>query len=83
MILAEAAAMGFIGAVSGMGFGAILSDVFIIGLEIIGGFVLTSRVPYFAMVYGFAVSFIVALLSAWYPAIRASRINIIEAIKHE
>src|SRR5690606_37096407 len=38
MILAEATAMGFIGAIFGVAFGAVLSDVFIIRLRSIGGF---------------------------------------------
>lgn len=83
LILAEAATIGFIGAVFGVGFGAVLSDVFIIGLRSIGGFVLNSQVPYNAMVYSFIIAFVVAICAAIYPAYRASRINIITAIKHE
>ena len=83
LILAEAAAIGFIGAVFGVGFGAVLSDVFIIGLRAIGGFVLTSQVPYEAMLYSFGIAFVVAIVAAFYPAYRASVINIIAAIKHE
>lgn len=83
MILAEATAMGFIGAIFGVGFGAVLSDVFIIGLRSIGGFVLTSQVPVVPMIYSFFLAYLVALLAAWYPAIRASQVNIIAAIKNE
>ncbi len=83
MILAEATTMGFIGAIFGVGFGAVLSDVFIIGLRSIGGFVLTSQVPIVPMIYSFFLAYLVALLAAWYPAVRASRVNIIAAIKNE
>lgn len=83
MILAEATTMGFIGAIFGVGFGAVLSDVFIIGLRSIGGFVLTSQVPVVPMIYSFFLAYLVALLAAWYPAVRASRVNIIAAIKNE
>lgn len=83
MILSEATTMGFIGAVFGVVFGALLADVFVLGLQSIGGFVLTSQVPYLAMSYSFVATFAVALAAAWYPARRASRVNIIEAIKHE
>jgi putative ABC transport system permease protein len=83
MILAEATAIGFIGAIFGVGFGAVLADVFIIGLRSRGGFVLESQVPYDAMGYSFIVAFLVALVAAFYPAYRASVINIITAIKHE
>ena len=83
MILAEATTMGFIGAVFGVGFGAVLSDVFIIGLRSIGGFVIESVVPVVPMIYSFFLAYLVALLAAWYPAVRASQVNIISAIKNE
>ena len=83
MILAEATTIGFIGAIFGVGFGAVLSDVFIIGLRSIGGFVLTSQLPVMPMIYSFFLAYLVALLAAWYPAIRASQVNIIAAIKNE
>jgi ABC-type antimicrobial peptide transport system permease subunit len=35
------------------------------------------------MGYSFIVAFLVALVAAFYPAYRASVINIITAIKHE
>ena len=83
MILAEATTIGFMGAIFGVGFGAVLSDVFIIGLRSIGGFVLTSQLPIVPMIYSFFLAYLVALLAAWYPAVRASRVNIIAAIKNE
>lgn len=83
MILAEATTMGFIGAVFGVGFGAVLSDVFIIGLRSIGGFVIESQLPVVPMIYSFFLAYLVALLAAWYPAVRASQVNIISAIKNE
>jgi putative ABC transport system permease protein len=83
LILAEAAAIGFIGAIFGVAFGAVLSDVFIVGLRAIGGFVLSSQLPYGAMIYSFGIAFVVAIVAAFYPAYRASVINIITAIKHE
>ena len=83
MIMAEAATFGFIGGTLGAGFGAMLADVFVIGIRSLGGFVLTSQIPYQAMGYSFAAAFAVALAAAWYPAVRASKVNIIEAIKHE
>lgn len=83
MILAEATTIGFMGAIFGVGFGAVLSDVFIIGLRSIGGFVLTSQLPVVPMIYSFFLAYLVALLAAWYPAVRASQVNIIAAIKNE
>jgi ABC-type antimicrobial peptide transport system permease subunit len=60
-----------------------LADVFVLGLQSIGGFVLTSKLPYLAMSYSFVATFAVALAAAWYPALRASQMNIITAINHE
>ncbi len=83
MILAEAAAIGLMGGLFGVLFGAVLANVFVVGLRSIGGFVLTSQTPVVPMIYSFFIALIVALLAAWYPAVRASNVNIIEAIKHE
>jgi putative ABC transport system permease protein len=83
MILAEASTIGLIGALFGLAFGAVLIDVFIIGLSVTGGLTLKTQIPYLAMVYSFFIAFAVALGAAWYPAVRASRVNIIEAIKNE
>jgi ABC-type lipoprotein release transport system permease subunit len=35
------------------------------------------------MIYSFGIAFVVAIVAAFYPAYRASVINIITAIKHE
>lgn len=83
MIMAEATAIGFIGAIFGLGFGAVLTDVFIIGLRQIGGFALTRQTPYGAMAWSFWLAIGVAVAASLYPAWRAGRVNIIEAIKHE
>ena len=83
MILAEAATIGFIGAVFGAAFGAVLADVFIIGMRSIGAFVLTARIPYQAMAVSFLLALFITLLAALLPAYRASQVNIIEAIKNE
>jgi putative ABC transport system permease protein len=83
MILAEAATIGFVGAVFGAAFGAVLADVFILGMRSIGAFVLTSRIPYQAMATSFVLALIITLLAALLPAYRAGQVNIIEAIKNE
>jgi putative ABC transport system permease protein len=83
MILAEATTIGFIGAVFGAAFGAVLADVFILGMRSIGAFVLTARVPYQAMAYSFVLALAITLLAALLPAYRAGQVNIIEAIKNE
>lgn len=83
MILAEAATMGLIGGAFGVLFGAVLADVFLIGLRSIGGFVLSLTPPYAAMGYSFIVAFALSVGAALYPAWRAGRVNIITAVKHE
>lgn len=83
MILAEAASLGFIGAVFGLAFGMVLTDVFVTGLRQIGGFALTRQTPYAALVWSFWLAIGVAMAAAAYPAWRASQVNIISAIKHE
>lgn len=83
MILAEAATIGFIGGLFGVAFGALLADVFLIGMREVGGFVLSLQTPYAAMVASFGLAFLLAIGAAYYPAWRAGRVNIIAAIKNE
>ncbi|MCA9973861.1 MAG: ABC transporter permease [Anaerolineales bacterium] len=83
MIMAEAATIGVMGGLFGVLSGAVLADVFLIGLRAVGGFALTLRTPYEAMGISFGLSLLLALGAALYPAWRASRINIISAVKHE
>ncbi|MCA9939922.1 MAG: ABC transporter permease [Anaerolineales bacterium] len=83
MVLAEAMAIGLIGAVFGVAFGVVLVGVFITGLRELGGFALTAQTPTRAMITSFFIALAVALVAAWYPAVRAGRVNIIAAIKNE
>lgn len=83
MILAEATAIGVIGAVFGVLFGAVLTDVFILGLRAVGGFVLQKQTPYGAMAVSAFLAVFVALVASLYPAIRAGQVNIVGAIKNE
>lgn len=83
MILAEATAIGIIGAIFGVLFGAVLTDVFILGLRSIGGFVLVKQTPYGAMAVSAFVAVFVAIVASLYPAVRAGQVNIVGAIKNE
>ena len=83
MILFEAGAMGAIGAVFGIGFGIILSRVMVEGMQVMSGYRLTFALPPSAVLTGIAIAFIVSQIAALYPAWKASRVNIVEAIKHE
>jgi putative ABC transport system permease protein len=83
MILAEAGAMGAAGAVFGIGFGFLLSKVMVDGMEQMSGYRLTFEMPPNAILSGIVIAFLVSQLAALYPAWRASRVNIVEAVKHE
>ncbi|HLF28528.1 MAG TPA: FtsX-like permease family protein [Anaerolineae bacterium] len=83
MILAESGAMGAVGAVFGVGFGILLSRVFVEGMRQMTGYRLTFELPPNAVLNGILIAFLVSQIAALYPAWRASRVNIIEAIKHE
>lgn len=83
MILAEAGAMGAIGAVFGIGFGILLSRQFVEGMQQMAGYRLTYNLPPEAIWNGIVIALLVSQFAALYPAWRASRVNIVEAIKHE
>lgn len=83
MILAEAGAMGAAGAVFGVGFGFLLARVLVDGMQQMSGYRLTFEMPAGAVLNGVLIAFLVSQLAALYPAWRASRVNIVEAIKHE
>jgi putative ABC transport system permease protein len=83
MILAEAGAMGAIGAVFGIGFGILLSRVFVEGMKIMTGYRLEFSLPLQSLLLGLAIALIVSQVAALYPAWKGSRVNIVEAIKHE
>ena len=83
MILAEAGALGAIGAVFGIGFGILLSRVFVEGMKIMTGYRLEFTLPFQSLLLGLAIALIVSQVAALYPAWKGSRVNIVEAIKHE
>ncbi|HET7375462.1 MAG TPA: FtsX-like permease family protein, partial [Anaerolineae bacterium] len=83
MILAEAGAMGAIGALFGIGFGILLARVFIEGMRVLIGYRVEFNLPFTSILLGLAIAFIVSQAAALYPAWRGSRVNIVEAIKHE
>jgi putative ABC transport system permease protein len=83
MILAEAATLGGIGGVFGLGFGYVLSQIFVSALNDLSGYELAylfSAGPY---LIGAGIALGVSQLAALYPAWRAAGVNIVEAIKHE
>ncbi|MBI5565745.1 MAG: ABC transporter permease [Chloroflexi bacterium] len=83
MILAEAAAMGAIGAAFGITFGVLLSRVFVEGMKVTTGYRLVFSLPPQSILLALFIAFAVSQLAALYPAWKGSRVNIVEAIKHE
>lgn len=77
MFMAEAALTGVVGGILGAGVGFVLGDV-------VGGFVGISSAPTFTlalMVIGFAV--VTSVVSGLYPSWNASKLNPVEALRHE
>lgn len=83
MILAEAGMMGLIGGLFGVGFGLLQSRLFLTAANTMQGYELSYVLPTQGIVIGFLIALVVSQLAAIWPAQRAARISIIEAIQFE
>ncbi len=83
MVLAEAATLGVIGGVFGLGFGYVLSQIFITALNAMSGYDLQYLFTLSPFLAGAAIALIVSQVAALYPAWKAAGVNIVEAVKHE
>ena len=83
LVLAEAVMLGIMGGIMGLVFGIILSRVFILAMTAMSGYSLVYRLPLGRVLIALVVSIVVSLAAALTPAGRASRTNILEAIKYE
>jgi putative ABC transport system permease protein len=83
MVLAESGAMGIIGGLFGAVFGFFLSQVFLLGLEVIAGYTVNYSLPPMALVASLVIALVVSQGAALYPAWRAATVGIIEAVQHE
>ncbi len=83
MILAESAAIGLIGALFGLAFGLLLSQIFLHGINSLNGYELKFIWPVAAVLEGIVLAVLISQVAAAYPAWRASRTNIVSAIQHE
>ena len=83
MVLAESGAMGIMGGLFGTVFGYFLSQVFLLGLEVIGGYTVNYSLPPTALVISLVIALVVSQGAALYPAWRAATVRLIEAIQHE
>jgi putative ABC transport system permease protein len=83
MVLAEALLMGLIGGVLGLGFGILLTRIFLWSMTAMSGYKINFIMPVGAVIAGLFVSLVVSQLAAIFPARRASRTKILEAIHYE
>ncbi|MCX8019503.1 MAG: ABC transporter permease [Chitinophagaceae bacterium] len=75
--LSEAVIISVLGAVGGIFLGVLVGNIFSIVLKT--GFV----VPWNWVIYGIILCTIVGLVAGWYPALKAGRLNPIEALRYE
>ena len=83
MIMAEAALMGLIGGILGVVFGIVLSRILMQAMTAMSGYSLTYILPPERVVFALVIALIISQVAAFLPAIRASRIRVLEAIHYE
>ncbi len=83
MVLAEALALGVMGGVYGSGFGYIMAQVMIRGVNILMSYDLVYLFTARPFIIGALIALCVAQFAAIPPARRAATVNIVEAVKHE
>lgn len=83
MILAEAALMGLVGGLLGLGFGILLARIFLFGMTSMSGYRLDFVVPVRGIITGIIIAVIISQLAAFFPARRAASLNTLEAIHYE
>lgn len=83
MILAEAGVIGLIGGAFGIAFGLFLLRLTLIGITEVQGYELSFVLPTQGILVSLIIALIASQLAALWPARRAARINVIEAIHTE
>lgn len=83
MIMAEAGLMGLIGGFLGLAFGVILSRIFLLAMTAMSGYRLMYVLPVERLGIALLVAVLIANLAAVLPALRATRVRILEAIHYE
>jgi putative ABC transport system permease protein len=83
MITAEASAMGLLGGVVGVLFGAVISHIILLGMTAMSGYRLAYSLPLERVLLGIFAAVVIANLAALLPARRATKISILEAIHYE
>ena len=83
MVLAESLLMGIIGGVLGLGFGILLTRIFLWSMTAMSGYKINFIMPVGAAIAGLLIALVVSQLAAIFPARRASRTQILDAIHYE
>ncbi len=83
MILAEAGLMGIVGAVLGLAFGVLVSRSMLGSINQMAGFKLEYTMPLAGVLVSLIIALVVSQVAAFWPARRAARVRIIEAIQFE
>ncbi len=83
MVLAESATMGITGGLLGLVLGLMLARFMVQGLNIAGGYRLVYHFTPLPVLLGLVLALALSQVAALYPARRAARVNVVEAIKHE
>jgi putative ABC transport system permease protein len=83
MVLAEAALMGVIGGILGLGTGIVLARILFIGMTTMSGYQLTFVLPPESIGISLVMALVISQIAAIPPAIRAARVRILEAVQYE
>jgi putative ABC transport system permease protein len=83
MILAEAAQMGLVGGVMGLILGAVLARIFMLAMTTMSGYRLAFVFPLEKALLALGIALLTSQAAALLPALRATRIRILEAIRYE
>jgi putative ABC transport system permease protein len=83
MILAEAGMMGLVGGAFGLAFGILMSRTVLASINRMSGFKLDFVLPVQGVIVSLVIALVISQVAALWPAQRAARIRIIEAIQFE
>jgi putative ABC transport system permease protein len=83
MVLAEAGLIGLVGGFLGVILGAVLARIFMLAMTAMSGYRLVYSLPLERVVWAVAAALLVSQLAALFPALRAARTRILEAIHYE
>jgi putative ABC transport system permease protein len=83
MILAESLLMGLIGGVLGLGFGLLLTRIFLWSMTAMSGYKIEFVLPAQAVASGLLIALFVSQVAAIFPARRAARTRILDVIQYE